>query len=589
MTEGEKIHSDQANDLLRRALEVVRAKAHTLPDTPTPDQSKRLYQELQVHQIELEMQNEELRRARDELEAERERYFDLYDLAPIGYLTINGKGLILEANLMAAALLGAARGSLVKQSLTRFILPEDHHIFSLHCKLLFETGAPQVCELRVLRQDGAQFWVGMEAKVAMQDGEDGAPVCRAMIRDITERKQMEETQLFLLQSGYADENFFDLLARYLARSLAMDYVCIDRLLGDGLTAQTVSVYFDGKFEDNVAYALKDTPCGAAVGKMICCFPKEVRHLFSRDVVLQEMVAESYVGTTLWSSKGQPKPIGLIAVIGRKQLLNPRLAESILKLVAVRAAGELERREAEMVLKERTLQLEYLNQELESFSYSISHDLKAPLRAIDGFSRMIVQKYGDKLAEEGTRLFNTIRSNAQMMNRLIDDLLSFSRVSRKDMNMTEIDMASLAGGVWNEIRAAYPDRELDVKVVKILPGFGDQALVRQVLLNLFSNAVKFTGNRKPGIIEMDSYTESDTVVYRLKDNGVGFDMRYYDKLFGVFQRLHSAEEFEGTGVGLATAKRIINRHGGKVWAEGEVDKGATFYFSLPRGVQQSVRP
>jgi PAS domain S-box-containing protein len=589
MTEGEKIHSGQADDLLRRALEVVRAKAHTLPDTPTPDQSKRLYQELQVHQIELEMQNEELRRARDELEAERERYFDLYDLAPIGYLTINGKGLILEANLMAAALLGAARGSLVKQSLTRFILPEDHHIFSLHCKLLFETGAPQVCELRVLRQDGAQFWVGMEAKVAMQDGEDGAPVCRAMIRDITERKQMEETQLFLLQSGYADENFFDLLARYLARSLAMDYVCIDRLLGDGLTAQTVSVYFDGKFEDNVAYALKDTPCGAAVGKMICCFPKEVRHLFSRDVVLQEMVAESYVGTTLWSSKGQPKPIGLIAVIGRKQLLNPRLAESILKLVAVRAAGELERREAEMVLKERTLQLEYLNQELESFSYSISHDLKAPLRAIDGFSRMIVQKYGDKLAEEGTRLFNTIRSNAQMMNRLIDDLLSFSRVSRKDMNMTEIDMASLAGGVWNEIRAAYPDRELDVKVVKILPGFGDQALVRQVLLNLFSNAVKFTGNRKPGIIEMDSYTESDTVVYRLKDNGVGFDMRYYDKLFGVFQRLHSAEEFEGTGVGLATAKRIINRHGGKVWAEGEVDKGAIFYFSLPRGVQQSVRP
>ena len=586
MTEGKKIRSGQADDLLRRALEVVREKAHTLPDTPTPDQSNRLYQELQVHQIELEMQNEELRRARDELEAERERYFDLYDLAPIGYLTISGKGLILEANLMAAALLGAARGSLVKQSLTRFILPEDHHIFSLHCKLLFETGAPQVCELRVQRQDGTKIWVSMEAATA-QNEEDGAPVCRAMIRDITERKQMEETQLFLLQSGYADESFFDSLARYLARSLAMDYVCIDRLLGDGLTAQTVAVYFDGKFEDNVAYALKDTPCGAAVGKMICCFPKEVRHLFPRDVVLQEMVAESYVGTTLWSSKGQP--IGLIAVIGRKPLLNPRLAEAILKLVAVRAAGELERKDAETELKERTLQLEYLNQELESFSYSISHDLKVPLRAIDGFSRMIVQKYGDKLAEDGTRLFNTIRSNAQMMNTLIDDLLSFSRVSRKDMNMTEIDMASLAGGVWNEIRAACPDRELDVKFVKILPGFGDQALIRQVLLNLFSNAVKFTGNRKPGIIEMDSYTESDNVVYRLKDTGVGFDMRYYDKLFGVFQRLHSAEEFEGTGVGLATVKRIINRHGGKVWAEGEVDKGATFYFSLPRGIQQSVRP
>jgi PAS domain S-box-containing protein len=172
-----------------------------------------------------------------------------------------------------------------------------------------------------------------------------------------ERRRIEEAQLFLLQCGYLHpgENFFESLARYLAQSLEMDYVCIDRLEGDGLTARTVAVYFDGKFEDNVEYTLQDTPCGDVVGKPICSFPREVRHLFPRDAVLQEMLAESYVGTTLWNFEG--KPIGLIAMIGRKPLANPRLAESILKLVAVRAAGELGRKLAEEALGQAQIRLE----------------------------------------------------------------------------------------------------------------------------------------------------------------------------------------------------------------------------------------
>ena len=170
------------------------------------------------------------------------------------------------------------------------------------------------------------------------------------IEDITERKQIEDTQLFLVQSGWvaSGEDFFKSLARYLAENLDMDFVCIDRLQGEGLAAETVAVYFDGKFEDNVSYALKDTPCGDVVGKTICTFTEGVRHLFPKDVVLQDMLAESYVGTTLWSSEGQP--IGLIAIIGRKPLANPQLAESMLKMVAVRAAGELERRQAEEALQ-----------------------------------------------------------------------------------------------------------------------------------------------------------------------------------------------------------------------------------------------
>lgn len=241
----------------------------------------------------------------------------------------------------------------------------------------------------------------------------------------------------------------------------------------------------------------------------------------------------------------------------------------------------ERKQAEAALNERTVQLENANKELESFSYTVSHDLKAPLRAIDGYSRMMLKKCGSTFDEEATRMFNVIRSNTAKMGLLIDDLLSFSRVLRERMNLSEIDMNRLVSEVWEDIRAANQERELQLKAANIMPGYGDLTLIRQVLFNLISNAVKFTKNRKPGTIELSSYMESDNVVYCVKDNGVGFDMAYYDKLFGIFQRLHGDEAYEGTGIGLAIVQRIVQHHGGRVWAEGKVDEGATFCFTLPR--------
>ena len=234
-----------------------------------------------------------------------------------------------------------------------------------------------------------------------------------------------------------------------------------------------------------------------------------------------------------------------------------------------------------LLQERAAQLEAVNKELESFSYSVSHDLKAPLRAIEGYSRMFMKKYGSTLDQDAARLLEVIHGSTESMARLIDDLLAFSRVLKSDMTISEIDMEKLAKEVWTGIREANPEREIELRMGKMLPGFGDPTLITQVLTNLVSNAVKFTKDRKPGIVEISSYSETGKVVYGVKDNGLGFDMAFYDKLFGVFQRLHSHEEFEGTGVGLAIVQRIIERHGGRVWAEGEIDKGATFYFTLPR--------
>lgn len=240
----------------------------------------------------------------------------------------------------------------------------------------------------------------------------------------------------------------------------------------------------------------------------------------------------------------------------------------------------QRKKAETVLQERTQQLQDANRELEGFSYSVSHDLKAPLRAVDGYSRMVLKKFGGELSEEAARMLGVIRDSTGRMNVLIDDLLSFSRVLRSDMAVAEIDMEQCAREVWDEIRAVYPERELEIRIAGLLPGFGDRSLIRQVLFNLLSNAVKFTKCRKPAVVEMSSRLENGSIVYCIRDNGVGFDMAYYHKLFGVFQRLHSQAEYEGTGVGLAIVQRIVQRHGGRVWAEGEVDKGAAFYFSLP---------
>jgi light-regulated signal transduction histidine kinase (bacteriophytochrome) len=231
------------------------------------------------------------------------------------------------------------------------------------------------------------------------------------------------------------------------------------------------------------------------------------------------------------------------------------------------------------LQERKAQLEEINSELESFSYSISHDLRAPLRAIDGFSRIILRQQEDKFDEKTRHQFNLIRENTKLMGVLIENILSFSRVQKTGMSISVIDMDKLAREVWKEIKAANKEQKIEFKIKKIKPGYGDLTLIRQVLFNLFSNAVKFTKNKKQSIIEMSSYIESDKTVYCIKDNGAGFDMVHYDKLFGVFQRLHSSEEYEGTGIGLAIVQRIINRHGGRVWAEGKVEKGATFCFTL----------
>jgi PAS domain S-box-containing protein len=223
----------------------------------------------------------------------------------------------------------------------------------------------------------------------------------------------------------------------------------------------------------------------------------------------------------------------------------------------------------------------LNKELEAFTYSVSHDLRAPLRSIDGYSRILIEDYQAKLDAEGQRLINIIVNNANRMGKLIDDLLDFSRLGRRDLQRTYIDMSSLARAVAQDVVEQEKGANVTVKVNPLHECFGDVDMIRQVWVNLISNAVKYSGRNPQATIEIGSDEDSHQVHYYVKDNGVGFDMQYAGKLFGVFQRLHRIQEFPGTGVGLAIVKRIVNRHEGRVWAEGTLDKGAIFHFSIPQ--------
>ena len=503
------------------------------------------------------------------------RYRRLFETAQDGILILDAlNGEITDINPFLINILGYSKEELLNKKLWDIGFFSDKAASRQVFQELQDKGYVRYKDLPLRTKDGRPMYVEFVSNVYPIDGEK---VIQCNIRDITESKRIEDTLTFLLQASENHETFFNGLAQHLSQHLEMGYVCIDELEGDSLTAQTVAVYNNGAIENNSSYALKDTPCGAAVGKTICCFPREVHKLFPKDAALQDLKAESYIGVTLFSATG--KPIGLIAVIGQKPLENRDLAESVLRLASIRAARELERKQAEELLEKQYEKEKELRQEVESFSYSISHDLRAPLRALDGFSEAVLFDYKDKLDAQGQDYLNRIRAASQTMSQLINDMLKLSRITRTAMQEEMVDISELVKSIAVELQESQPERKVKFVIASGILVAGDPGLLDICLKNLLENAWKYTSKNPNALIEFWKTQHNGEKVFFVRDNGIGFDMTYGDKLFQPFQRLHTDKEYLGTGIGLAIVKRVIRRHGGRIWAESEIGKGTTFYFTI----------
>jgi PAS domain S-box-containing protein len=424
-------------------------------------------------------------------------------------------------------------------------------------------------ETERVRKDGSRVWVSLSVSPTW-DSRGTINGASIIARDITERKEIEaglektRKELAVIKRSADEASEF---AESVINTVREPLIALDQDLRVVKVSRSFYKFFEVKPEDTVGQLIYD------LGNKQWDIPK-LRELLET-ILPQKTTFDNYEVEHNFTTIGRR-----IMLLNARQIERGAGKERII-LLAIEDITER---------KEIEAGLEKTRKELDTFSYSVSHDLKAPLRAMAGFSNILSEDYAPKLDDNGRRLIGVINDNVGKMGQLIEDLLKLSHQGRQAMDVVDIDMTTLVQSVYHELREElFCDRAIEVSVKPLPAARADYTLAKQIFTNLISNAMKFTSRKDKALIEIGGYDKGQDRVYYVKDNGAGFDMKYEDKLFGVFQRLHGQDEFSGTGIGLAIVSNAVRRHGGKVWAEGQVDKGATFYFTIPKNLKNRKKP
>jgi PAS domain S-box-containing protein len=472
---------------------------------------------------------------------------------------LDGEGRVASWNAGAYRITGWEEAEIVGQHFSRFF-PDDDVAAGAPDRALEDAGRTGRFESQGwrVRKDGSRFW----ADVVLTAARDGTGVLQGfwdITRDVTERREVEETIR-------ASEARF----RRLLEAAPDGMVIVDEHGRIGLVNAQAEALF--------GYAEAEL-LGQRVEILLPPAQREAHVGHRRGYFGHPRTRPMGAGLDLWGLRKDGRRFPVEISLSPMQTEDGLLVISAIRDISERREAEARIRALNDDLEQRIADLAALNRELEAFSYSVSHDLRAPLRSIDGFSQALLEDYADKLDDDGRDYLRRVRAATQRMGALIDDLLTLSRVTRREMRREAVDLSGLAQAIAEQLVRTDAGRDVRFTIAPGLRAQGDPHLLRVALENLLGNAWKFTSTRSQARIEFGTTLDGGQTVYFVRDNGVGFDMAYSSKLFGAFQRLHRSSDFPGTGIGLATVQRIITRHGGRVWAEAEVNEGATFSFTL----------
>lgn len=546
---------------LRERAEELNQKEDALSivnvDTLSKVGIKSLIHELQVHQIELELQNDELRHIQEELEISRTNYFGLYNMAPVGYITLDDNGIIKEVNLTFCNLLNYPKQDLVNKPITQFILPADQDILYKFKKQLQSSGNMEACELRVIARDGIQHWVLIEAtREIIKDSEDYE--YHYIFSDISFKKHADELlseQFRLLQAliNSPQDLIFSLDKKY-------RYTAFNKHYRDEMEKVWDT---DVKIGDRVLDYMSIQEAAKAKTNMDRVLKGE---RYVNTIKTDQDIYYEIEWNPIFDDKSEVTGLTAFArdITARKE------AEDIINYSNIHL---------EQKVKERTKELRISNDDLDAFSASVAHDLTSPLRTVEGFSQILSEDYDAVLDSEAKRLLAAISQAAVRMHDIIGSLLDLAKISRCELKLSRVNVKQIVMEVWHDLEEDEKDR-VDINVSDMPEVMADKHLFKVIFENLLSNAVKFTSNKQVREVSVFGTNKGKFVEYCVADTGAGFNMAYYDKLFKAFHRLHCDYEFEGTGIGLSIVDRIVRKHGGEIRAISEEGKGASFYFTLP---------